>query len=160
MPSNQVKCLYCGKPFYKETTEYVMPQSRRYAHRKCAEWTAKIQLLAKQVLGDYYIEAVVNKNIKDFLMQGMSFEDIYGATNYWYNIQTQQETNPAASRGGIGIIPFKLPEYKAYQINQFLKKKLNKGKKIDDYVDTEGKEVIFEIPPIKKPRGLNFFDLR
>ena len=158
MPS-QVKCLYCGKPFYKENTEYVMPQSRRYAHKECAEGAAKIHLLAKQVLGDYYIEAVVNKNIKDFLAQGMSIEDIYGATDYWYNIQTKQETNPAASRGGIGIIPFKLTEYRAYQMNQILKQKLNKGKKIEDYVNKEGKNVTFSIPPIKKPRGLNFFDL-
>lgn len=157
---NQVKCLYCGKPFYKETTEYVMPQSRRYAHRECFEGAEKIKLLAKNVLGEYYIEAVVNKNIKDFLVQGMSLEDIYGVTNYWYNIQETQETNPAASRGGIGIIPFKLSEYRAYQMKEALKKRLNKGKKIKDYVDKEGQEATFSIPPIRKPRGLNFFDLR
>ena len=159
MPS-QVKCLYCGKPFYKEITEYVMPQSRRYAHKQCAEGVSKIQSLAKEVLGEYYIEAVVNKNIKDFLAQGMSFDDIYGATNYWYKIQTAQDPNPAASRGGIGIIPFKLTEYKVYQMNQALKQKLNKNKKIKDYVDKKGKEATFSIPPIRKPRGLNFFELR
>ena len=68
MPS-QVKCLYCGKPFYKENTDYVMPQYRRYAHKECALEVEKIQWLARNVLGDYYIEAVVNRNIKDFLSQ-------------------------------------------------------------------------------------------
>ena len=157
---NQVKCLYCGKPFYKENTDYVTPQYRRYAHKECALGVEKIQWLAKNVLGDYYIEAVVNRNIKDFLSQGMTLEDIYGATDYWYNIQTHKETEPSASRGGIGIIPFILPEYRAYKKNQELKKRINKGKKIEDYVNKEGRNVIFSIPPIKKPRGMNFFELR
>ena len=158
MPS-QVKCLYCGKPFYKETVEYVTPQFRRYAHKECADGVNKIKELAKQVLGDYYIEAVVNKNIKDFLAQGLSLEEIYKVTDYWYNIQETQETNPAASRGGIGIVPFVLTDYRAYQMKQDLKKKLNKGKKINEYVNKEGKAATFTIPPIKKPRGLNFFNL-
>lgn len=37
MPKHSVKCLYCGKNFYKEDEPYVKPRSNRYAHAKCAE---------------------------------------------------------------------------------------------------------------------------
>ena len=160
MPSNQVKCLYCGKYFYRENVDYVSPQFRRYAHKKCAEKAKEIHALAKEVLGEYYLPQRVDANIKEFVKNGLSLQDIYDVAYYGYKIQTMRELLPEKSNGGFGIVPYILPEYKSYKLKQELKKKINKGKKIKDYVNKEGHKATFSVPPIKKPRGMNFFELR
>lgn len=155
MPS-QVKCLYCGKPFYKETTDYVSPQYRRYAHKTCEQIANNIHNLAKEVLGEYYSSQRINANIKEFVNNGMSLQEIFDIASYGYKIKN---LSPEKSNGGFGIVPYLIPEYQQYQIKQNMLKRLNRGKKITDFVNKDGAEVTFEIPPIKQPRGLSFFKL-
>ena len=37
MAKHMVKCFYCGEVFDASTTPYVKPNSRRYAHKTCAQ---------------------------------------------------------------------------------------------------------------------------
>jgi hypothetical protein len=146
--------------FYRENEEYVSPQYRRYAHKECAKNFNNIHNLAKRVLKEYYIEQRVNKNIKDFVTNGMTLKEIYDVAYYWYCVQTLEPVFPEKSQGGFGIVPYVLPKYQKYKAAEEMKKKINKGKHIKDYVNKESKKIIFEVPPIKKPRGLNFFILK
>ena len=154
----QVKCLYCGKAFYREDEEYIQI-NRRYSHKKCQEYRDKIHQLAQQVLNQYYIEQRVEKNIKDFANKGMSLEDIYETAKYWYCIQKKQEVFPEKSQGGIGIVPYIYSDYIQYKEQQEKIAQTNRGKKVSDYVNKNGPHIEAKIDPSWKIRGVKFFNL-
>lgn len=155
-----VKCFYCGKEFDREKEPYTIPRNRRYAHKQCGEYAEKIHREVKKNLGSYYIKAKVDKDISKMLIENQySIEDIYGMCLYWFYEQTKTP-DPSKSMGGIGILPYIAPQYFMKKEKEKKNLNLNKNKHIKDYVDAKGVEVNFILPPIRKPIGKNFFNLR
>ena len=156
-----VKCFYCGQTFDRDKVEFVSVSARRYAHKKCADIADEIHAIVKKELGDFYSRTKVNRNILDFSSkEGHSLEEILGATKYWfYEKNKNKSVDASKSGGGLGILPYIFPEYLQQKSKKEKNKKINAGKNIEDFVH-EGKEIEYKIPPIRKPRGLNFFDLK
>lgn len=156
---NLVKCFYCGQMFDREKESYTQPQSRRYAHKKCSDYADKIHQITQSKLKEYYIKPKVNKDIKS-LCEQYSIEDIYGMVEYWFCKKKHlKPIDPSLSGGGLGIIQYISPEYFSLKKKKEKNMKINLGKNIEDYVDAEGSKVMFVLPPIRKPRGKNFFNL-
>jgi len=157
-----VKCLYCGQQFDRDEVEYVSPQYRRYAHKECAEYADKIHAAAQEKLGKYYIKGKVNKDIQKFCLEdGFDMRNLWGAVHYWFYIKNiDKEIDASRSGGGIGIIPWIKQEYFEHEAAQRRNKQLNVGKHIKDFVNQDTREVDFDLPPIRKPRGMNFFNLK
>lgn len=157
--SRPVKCYYCGEIFDKDNESYTIPVSRRYAHLNCDNWANKIHNEARKNLLQFYVKTKVDKDILKLINEnGWSLEDIYGMCLYWFYEQPERP-NPSKSQGGIGILPYIAPQYFEKKRKQEQDKKINLGKHIKDYVDLKGNNVTFVLPPIRKPRGKNFFDL-
>lgn len=94
-----VKCSICGITFDANIEEYVKPNSRRYAHKKCSE--DKENNLAqiekdKETLEQYimklfnitYIDPRIRKQIKQYIEEyHYTYSGIYKALVYHYEIK-------------------------------------------------------------------------
>ena len=155
-----VKCYFCGKVFDADKEEYIMATARRYAHKSCAEnyidYKGKIHSLMKGLLGVEYSASRIENQIKRIKDQEKTTEEeIYKTLDYWYNILNNSTEK---ANGGIGIVPFILGQYRKWAADQESNSRINKNKKINDYV---GETIIVEgrIEPIKKPRHVKYYEL-
>lgn len=53
MAKHMVKCFYCGEVFDASTTPYVKPNSRRYAHKTCAQTAEENKTQKKKIKKNY-----------------------------------------------------------------------------------------------------------
>ena len=111
------KCVYCGKPLDRNVEEWEQAPSNRYAHKSCYDkrqeeiqeqkterkYKAKIHEKNKEVCGIQYVKTRTEKQIKEYLKEGMTAKNIYKTLEYWYDIKKQ---DPAEAHGGIGIVPY------------------------------------------------------
>jgi hypothetical protein len=104
-----VKCLYCQKEFDRDKIK-CQKIGRRYAHLICDKKTDGDEInfniivqYSNRVLGDTANIKKISKQIKDYQIQGMSYNEIYLTLKYWYEIK---KNSPDKSKGGIGIVPY------------------------------------------------------
>ena len=156
-----VKCYYCGKEFSREDTEYVAVNSRRYAHKICAEnyidYKSKIHDFMKEKLNSQYSFTKIESQIKRIKTQEKINEEIiYKTLVYWYNI-LGNSTDKA--NGGIGIVPYVYNQYLKWEEEQKNNSQINKNKKISDFVNKNPIIVEGKITPIRKPRHVKYYEL-
>lgn len=77
---------------------------------------------------------MVNRQVKSLLASGYTYEDLYKAMVYWYEIKEKADTNNA-SGGGVGILKYIMDESSAFWLN--MKEVTNnlKGKRIEDSIN-------------------------
>lgn len=56
---------------------------------------------------------MVNRQIKQYLSQGYTYEQIYNALVYWYEVKGKRDTDNVA-HGGIGILAYIFTESEQY----------------------------------------------
>lgn len=92
----------------------------------------KSKLLQHIVDLDYQL---VNRQVKELLGNGYTYQDIYNALVYWYEVK-ENANNPNVAHGGIGIVKYVMDESKQYWDNiQSIKDGL-KGKSVQDSIHT------------------------
>lgn len=156
-----VKCLFCGETFDADKEEYVMPNSRRYAHKSCAEnhvdYKSKIHDFMKGKLGTQYSFTKIESQIKKIKAQEQIDEEcIYRSLVYWYEILGNSADK---ANGGIGIVPYIYNQYLVWAQEQRKNAQINRDKRIEDYVNKNPKTVEGRITPIKKPRHVRYYEL-
>lgn len=119
------KCVYCGKPLDRNVEEWEQAPRNRYAHKSCydkrqeeiqeqkteREYKAKIHEKVQEVCGIQYVKTKTEKQLKTYLQEGMTAEQIYKALEYWYDVK---KSDPAEAKGGIGIVPYILGQSEEY----------------------------------------------
>lgn len=156
-----VKCLFCGKTFDADNEEFVMPNSRRYAHKICAEnhidYKSKIHAFMKEKLNSQYSYTKIESQIKKIKAQDkIDDKIIYETLVYWYNILGNSTEK---ANGGIGIVPYVYSQYLKWAKEQENNSKINKNKRISDYVNKNPRVVEGVITPLKKPRHVKYYEL-
>lgn len=120
----------------------------------------QVLCLAHRYLGEYYNAHLAKTQIAKFRKEGTSLEDMAFALRYFYEVQ---KNDPAASRGGIGIIPFVLGEAKEYYARlQELEEQAESravGVDIAAAKRPAAKVAYVRRQPISRPRSWNSFDL-
>lgn len=115
-----VICKFCGKQLYKEREDY-QKIGNRYAHLKCFEFeqdrlakrkevTDLIQRLYYPMKPDW---AAIGSQLKRYIDEGMTYEGIYKAIEYFFVIQK----NDIKTSTGIGIVPYVYNKAKSYYKN-------------------------------------------
>lgn len=174
MAYKKVKCRYCGEYFDKENTP-CMNNGTWYYHKECyekkkkedenkekkKEYKEKIHKKISEVCGDSYLKAKVNKQIKQFVEEGMKESGIYNTLVYWYDIKNN---SPANANGGIGIVPYVYKEAADYWIKNNLRKKINdnlSSEKIDREIKNRDNynRISIKKGHIKKPKRVVYFNL-
>lgn len=106
-----VKCYYCNKEVDRTLGfGYRQLPNKRWAHDNCAESHAKkenpdneIHKKMKELLGDGYAKAKVDKQIKEYKQEGKTSENILKTLEYWYDIK---KSSVEQANGGIGIVGY------------------------------------------------------
>lgn len=157
-----VKCLYCGKEFYRSETEWVKPRGNRYAHKECARQeeikqgvVLQIHEKMKNLLGVEYNKAKIDKQIKGLIKEGKTEVGILRTLEYWYDIK---QNSAAQANGGIGIVPYVYGEAMNYFDRQRRYKEMQQTVDINSFID-ETKILRVSPKPIRKPVGVKLFKL-
>lgn len=106
-----VKCTYCGKWIDRNSGfGYTQLPNKKWAHENCARSHAKkenpdnkIHKKMKELLGDGYVKAKIDKQIKEYKQEGKTSENILKALEYWYDIK---KNSVEQANGGIGIVGY------------------------------------------------------
>lgn len=165
--AREVKCKYCNKLFNRDNAEYVAV-SNRYAHKECFDKNKEkekyIELIhqkMKDVCGNTYLKAKINKQIKSFVENGISEREIYNTLIYWYDVK---KNSPAEAKGGIGIVPYVHVDASKYMKTKYRREhmydNLNKDilqKEID--LRDKPKEITMTAPQINSPKRKHYFNL-
>lgn len=164
--AHYVVCSKCGVRFDRDKIQAVKTGARRYAHYDCVptgelvplpqkdEDLVKLENYIKQLLGNNYNAARVNKQIKDFVNDyGYSFSGILKSLIYFYEVKGNSKEK---ANGGIGIVPFIYQDAYNYYYDLFIAQKQNESKNVAKIV-SRIKEVIIRPPQIVLPK--RFFNL-
>lgn len=115
MAKHLVKCPICNQQFDANTTPYVMVNSRRYAHRACAEAAEQnktkeekdkkqLEEYIKNLFGISSITPKIRKQMDTFHKDNnYSYSGMYKSLKYHYEIK---RGSIEKANGGIGIIPY------------------------------------------------------
>lgn len=121
-----VKCPYCEQRFDRNEEPAVLVGNRWY-HSEClrrkeldTKYRKKIHEKVKNMCGSTYSSARINKQIKQFVEDGMTIPGIYKSLQYWYDIKGN---DPSQANGGIGIVPYIYEDMKKYFEQQKMRKK-------------------------------------
>lgn len=145
-----VKCTVCGDRFDRDKVQAVKVGARRYAHYRCMPEGELAPLEVKEIdpdlvalkdyikelLKDDYVEARVNKQIKDFQQEyGYTYSGMLKSLIYFYEVKN----NPIdKSNGSIGIVPFVYKDAYNYYLSIFLANDQNKNitfiQKVKEYI--------------------------
>ncbi len=114
-----VKCVFCQEKFDRDKEKYQEIGYRRYAHLRCHEPKIDVDGTAynmiiqycSQIFGEKANFKRIGKQIKDFILQGMTYKGIYLSLKYWYDVKKNRIER---SNGGIGIVPYIYKEASAY----------------------------------------------
>ena len=115
----------------------------------------------KDLCGEEYSAARINKQIKQFEEDGLNVKGIYKSLIYWYDVK---KNNPSQANGGIGIVPYIYNDVRKYY--QAEKERKTRYAGLDDTIQEEIKERdSYQARPcvrpkeIRPPKRLNFFHL-
>lgn len=167
MPAaHKVKCYYCGEIFDTNKEEYVMPNSRRYAHKKCAEDENSEQkkiIDARDKLYEYVakllnLDFVGPKNILLIEQYIKKYNYSYGGMLktliYCYEIKNKNMDKEKC----MAMIPYCYEDARKYYHDLRLIQQNNASKNIKDYIGKE-KEIVIPIPKVEKPKRKIFMFL-
>ena len=102
---------------------------------------------------DDYVEARVNKQIKDFQQEyGYTYSGMLKSLIYFYEVKGNSTEK---ANGGIGIVPFVYKDAYRYYYSIFLAKNQNKEKDLSIF--QKSREVVIKPPTLRKKIKL-FFD--
>ena len=90
-----VKCVFCQEKFDRDKEKYQEIGYRRYAHLRCHEPKIDVDGTAynmiiqycSQIFGEKANFKRIGKQIKDFILQGMTYKGIYLSLKYWYDVK-------------------------------------------------------------------------
>lgn len=158
MAKHMVKCFYCGETFDASIEPFVKPNSRRYAHKECAESAdahktkeekdrEQLELYIKQLFGINCISVKIKKQIDDYkIKKNYSYSGMYKTLKYFFEIRG----NPIEkANGGIGIIPYVYDEAYKYWRALWEAQQQNKNIEIQEYVLPVRE--IHILPPQRQP---------
>lgn len=115
---------------------------------------------AQAYLGDAYNPKIVAGQISKFLSQGMDIDTICRTLDYFYGVR---HSDPSASRGGIGIVPYVVQEARDYyeRLAAIERDADMRGWRVNVRAakDNEAKVVQVQREPVTRPRSWNSFDL-
>lgn len=165
--AHMVKCTVCGDRFDRDKVQAVKVGARRYAHYRCMPEGELAPLEVKEIdpdlvalkdyikelLKDDYVEARVNKQIKDFQQEyGYTYSGMLKSLIYFYEVKGNSTEK---ANGGIGIVPFVYKDAYRYYYSIFLAKNQNKEKDLSIF--QKSREVVIKPPTLRKKIKL-FFD--
>lgn len=160
-----VKCLYCSERFDRDKEEAIAVNGRRYAHKLCFERhessktkeqkdLENLQDYIKKLFNQTYINARVNKQIKDMVDQyNYSYSGMLRSLIYFYEVKGNSLEK---ANGGIGIVPYIYQDAYNYYYELFMAQERNKDKSIKDYI-SPSIEIVIKSPK-RKPRLSNKFN--
>jgi len=161
-----VKCLYCGESLERDSEVCVKVNSRRYAHKTCAEGSERILSAEERDLEalEKYIENLleiqcltpkIKRQIKEYTeLYNYTFSGMLKALIYHYEICNGDVSKAG---GGIGIIPYVYNRAHDYYYSMWLSQQNNKDKDINDYIP---KKVTITIPiPQPRRKKIKLFNL-
>ena len=158
MAKHYVKCYYCGERFDANAEEYVMVNSRRYAHKKCAEETETSltqEQLDKIALEEYiqklfnieYVEPKIQKQIKKFIEEdNFTYSGIKKALIYFFEVKGNSIERAGKS---LGIVPWVYQDAYRYYFSLWQAQQKNDTYKIKEYIP-KIKEIIIPVPEVKR----------
>ncbi len=162
-----VKCYYCGKQFDRDKEPTIqIPNTRRYAHKSCADGSNttperkdQIQLeeYIKKLFKMDYVPPNVQNQIKEYIEQkGFTYSGIYKTLFYYFDIM--HNVNTYLNNPTIAIVPYVYPQAREYYYVLYQAKKLNENKKFE-----KPKEVTITIraperEPLRKRDLFTFLD--
>lgn len=165
MAKHLVKCPICGQQFDANATPYVMVNSRRYAHKSCAETAEKnktkeqkdkemLESYIKSLFGISSITPKIRKQIDTFHKdKNYTYSGMYKSLKYHYEIKNGSIEK---ANGGIGIIPYVWNDALVYWRALWEAQQKNRDVEIKNYV-LPVKEVRIRTPerqPMKHTRKL------
>ena len=160
MAKAEVKCLYCGKTFDRNSEDYVKPNERRYAHKECYENRSpeekakdEIFLKTKKWFGEDYDKKKITFQLNRYLNDGKTALNILKALEYFY---IEKGNSFAQANGGIGIIPYIYDEAIEYWET---KDKIKNRKVQKDETEFKVRKIKIKREPVKQPVNINFFHL-
>lgn len=168
MAKHLVKCFYCGEQFDANTTEYVKPNARRYAHKTCAQTAEQnkseeqkdkeaLESYIKELFGVSSIPIKIAKQIQDYKEnKNYTYSGIHKTLKYHYEVKggSLEKAN-----GGIGIVPWVYDEAFNYWRAIWEARERNEQIDITQYV-LPAREVHIKPPqrqPMKHKRKLFTF---
>lgn len=146
MAKHIVKCLYCGKEFdlNDSTTEWVKPNGRRYAHKKCyEEYQASLSKEERDKEALYqYIKKTLGKTM-DYTKVKRQIKQYRDENNYTYSgmlstlkyVFEVKGNSIEAAHGGIGIIPYAYKQAYDYYYAIYLAQQKTQQKKMTSKVE-------------------------
>lgn len=158
MAKHMVKCFYCGEVFDASTTPYVKPNSRRYAHKTCAQTAEEnkiqeekdkelLEKYIKDLFGINCISPKIKKQIETFKKdKNYSYTGIYKTLKYFFEIKGNSIEK---ANGGIGIVPFVYDEAYLYWRALWEARERNEQVDIKEFI-LPVREVHIE-PPQRQP---------
>ena len=165
MAKHYVKCYYCGEKFDANEEEYIMVNTRRYAHKKCAEnkeQTLTQEQLDKIAFEEYvmkifkidFIEPQMQLQIKRFIEQNkFTYSGMHKALIYFFEVKG----NPIEKSGKtLGIIPYVYQDAYRYYFSIWQAQQRNQEFKIKQYIP-KIKEIIIPIPQVQPYKEKEFF---
>lgn len=115
---------------------------------------------AKEYLGDAYNSKIVSGQVTRFFAQGIDADTICRTLDYFYGVK---HSDPSASHGGIGIVPYVVQEARDYyeRLAAIEQDAEMRGWCVNVRAakDNEAKVVQVRREPITRPRSWNSFDL-
>lgn len=168
MPAHNVKCYFCNKTFDANKTPFVQINSRRYAHKTCADKAGEeklkkekdkeslYQYLAK-LFGKGYDFVANQKLIEKYAEEyKYTYSGMEKALRYFYEIKG----NPIEkAEGRVGIIPYCYNDAFNYYYAIWESQQKNEVKPIEKY-RPETITIVIEEPQrkVKKKKRFSFLD--
>lgn len=168
MAKHLVKCFYCAKEFDANTEEFVKPNSRRYAHKACADAAEAsktkeekdkeiLENYIKELFGISSISTKIKKQIEKFKKEkNYSYSGMFKTLKYFFEIRGNSIEK---ANGGVGIIPWVYDEAYLYWKAIWEAQQKNENVKVEEYI-LPSIEVHIPVPtrePMKHLRPLFTF---
>lgn len=146
MAKHIVKCLYCGKEFdtNDSSIEWMKPNERRYAHKKCyEEYQASLSKeeqdkealyqYIKKTLGKTMDYAKVKRQVKQYRDENnYTYSGMLSTLKYVFEVKGN---SVEAAHGGIGIIPYAYKQAYDYYYAIYLAQHNTQQKKMTNKVE-------------------------
>ena len=158
MAKRMLKCYYCGEQFDANQVPYVQVNSRRYAHKTCADraLSSKSQEEQDYAVLEQYIKELFNipaltprirKQISTYHSEhNYTYSGIYKTLKYWFEVRGNSIEK---ANGGIGIVGYTYTEAYRYWKALWDAQQQNNDVKIEDYIAST--KEIHITPPCREP---------
>lgn len=158
MAKRILKCYYCGERFDANQVPFVQVNSRRYAHKECAEkaQNEKSQEEKDLALLEEYIKNLfdisqltpkIRKQISTYHTEkNYSYSGIYKTLKYWFEVKGNSIDK---ANGGIGIVPYTYDQAFRYWRALWEAQQQNEDIKVEEFV-SKTKEIHIK-PPSREP---------